>query len=140
MTNKKQVTKYVITECNFGNQRISTFHTKEEWKKVIDKFAENTIRGEFYVDVYEFEEEIQEEIETKKIKIFGTQGRRDRSVYVDTIPEEWGEPIFSDKIQYFEISENEEGKFVSSTDTECTEYDSYEECYDVESPSQYINY
>lgn len=138
----KQITKYLIIEEHFNNRRIKTFQDENEWRNSIDEIAVDSIdRGSFRIEVYEFEQEIEEEIKTQKVKIFGTQGRKDTSVYVSTIPEEWGVPIFCQEIEYFQILQNEEnGKYYPSYDSYVEEYDTKEECIEKESPSQYLNY
>ena len=137
----KKINKYVIREVKFNNVNIIVFENEIEWKKEIDEIAVDSIhRGTFSVEVYEVPENTEEEKETEKVIIFGTQGRKDRSVYVDIIPEEWGEPIFTQEIKYFEILENEEGKYYISTDYNNELYDDKEELIDIEFPSQYINF
>ena len=136
---KNKQRKYVIEEELYNNRRIQTFDSIEEWQKEIDEIAVNSInKGTFKIMVFEFENE-ENEIETKNVKIFGRQGKRDRTAYVDIIPQEWGEPIFIQEIEYFEILENEEtGRYYISTDYDVEEYDTKEECINNESPSQYI--
>ena len=135
-----KIRKFVIIEENFNGRRIKSFDTKEEWLKEIDELAIDSInKGTFNVEVFEFEH-TEEDIETEKVKIFGTQGRKDQSAYVDSIPEEWGNPIFTQEVEYFEILENNKGKFYASY--ECSEigYDTKEEIIDSDAPSQYIDF
>ena len=137
---KKLIRKFVIIEENFNDRRIKSFDNENEWLKEIDEVAIDSInKGTFNIGVFEFENS-EEEIETEKIKIFGTQGRRDSSAYVDTIPEEWGEPIFNQEIEYFQILEDEEGKYYTSEDYDNEKYNTREECIKNECPSQYINF
>ena len=139
---KKSIRKFVIIEENFNGKTIISFDRKEDWLKEIDELSIDSInKGTFNVEVFEFENS-EEEIETEKVKIFGNQGRKDRAVYVDSIPEEWGNPIFTQEIEYFEILENKEtGKYYTSEDFLIREeYNTKEECIKNESPSKYIDF
>lgn len=133
MTEKKQI--YTIEEENFGSRRVQTFENREEWCKAIDNLAVNSVnKGTFTVALYEAGEQ---EVSCEKTKIFGTQGRPDRTVYTNTIPEEW-EFVESEEVRYFEILENDEGKFYPSYDSDVNAYDDEDELRDIESPSQYL--
>ena len=136
------IRKFIIEENLFNNIRITAFDNKNEWLKEIDELAiDNINKGTFNIKVFEFENS-EEEIETEKIKIFGSQGKKNSCAYVDKIPEGWREPIFTQEIEYFQILENiETGKYYTSEDYGIREeYNTKEECIKNESPSKYIDF
>lgn len=133
-------TKYVITTDSFNQKTISVYEDKEEWLKAIDEEAFSMGRDNFYVEVYEVESE--EEPKSEKVKIFGTQGRRDSWAYRANIPDSWGEPIFRQEIMRVDIWEDEEneGKYIAGDSMHTESYDSEEEAREYEAPSQYLTY
>jgi len=125
--------RYTIEEDNFGGKDITTFDSREDWLEAIDRQAFRGFKGNFNIAIYDIEDKTKE-IETKKVKIFGTQGRKDKLVYYDSIPEEWGEAILNQEVEYITYYE-EDNKYICSSGNS---YDSYDEMWEDEAPSQYL--
>lgn len=131
---------YTIETHYYDNNKVETFENREEWEGEMNNEASRGANmgngGEFVVAIYEVEAEPVKNLSRNQGK--AKNSFQNYRSYNERLVDEYGdhlEPLESQIVSYYSITENADGKFYNEGGDE---YDTEEEAIEFNKPSEYL--